>query len=224
MQSIRDADACETCGRTDVRRGASGDTATVPRVLVIDSYDSFVYNLVQYLGELGADPIVRPQRRDHRRRGGGARARRRAAVARPGPPGDERHHLRARSPRSPTRHAGARCVSRPSGDRPRLRRRRSSGARADARQDLADRARRARRVRRLPSPLDRHALPLARRSTRRRSPTSSRSPRARRRRRDGGASPRARRRGRAVPPGEHPDRARSRSAAELPRRALATVG
>ena len=30
----------------------------VPRVLVIDSYDSFVYNLVQYLGELGADPII----------------------------------------------------------------------------------------------------------------------------------------------------------------------
>ena len=28
------------------------------RVLVIDSYDSFVYNLVQYLGELGAAPIV----------------------------------------------------------------------------------------------------------------------------------------------------------------------
>ncbi|MFM8266414.1 MAG: anthranilate synthase component II [Ilumatobacteraceae bacterium] len=30
----------------------------VPRVLVIDSYDSFVYNLVQYLGELGAEPEV----------------------------------------------------------------------------------------------------------------------------------------------------------------------
>jgi anthranilate synthase/aminodeoxychorismate synthase-like glutamine amidotransferase len=30
----------------------------VTRVLVIDSYDSFVYNLVQYLGELGAEPIV----------------------------------------------------------------------------------------------------------------------------------------------------------------------
>jgi anthranilate synthase/aminodeoxychorismate synthase-like glutamine amidotransferase len=28
------------------------------RVLVLDNYDSFVYNLVQYLGELGADPIV----------------------------------------------------------------------------------------------------------------------------------------------------------------------
>ena len=28
------------------------------RILVIDNYDSFVYNLVQYLGELGADPQV----------------------------------------------------------------------------------------------------------------------------------------------------------------------
>jgi anthranilate synthase/aminodeoxychorismate synthase-like glutamine amidotransferase len=27
-------------------------------VLVVDNYDSFVYNLVQYLGELGAEPIV----------------------------------------------------------------------------------------------------------------------------------------------------------------------
>ena len=29
-----------------------------PRILVIDNYDSFVYNLVQYLGELGATPLV----------------------------------------------------------------------------------------------------------------------------------------------------------------------
>lgn len=28
------------------------------RILVIDNYDSFVYNLVQYLGELGAEPLV----------------------------------------------------------------------------------------------------------------------------------------------------------------------
>ena len=34
------------------------DNGRVTRVLVIDNYDSFVYNLVQYLGELGADPIV----------------------------------------------------------------------------------------------------------------------------------------------------------------------
>ncbi len=40
--------------RTD--RYHSGAMAT--RVLVIDNYDSFVYNLVQELGELGADPVV----------------------------------------------------------------------------------------------------------------------------------------------------------------------
>lgn len=28
------------------------------RILVIDNYDSFVYNLVQYLGELGGEPVV----------------------------------------------------------------------------------------------------------------------------------------------------------------------
>lgn len=28
-------------------------------ILVIDNYDSFTWNLVQYLGELGADPVVR---------------------------------------------------------------------------------------------------------------------------------------------------------------------
>ena len=32
-------------------------------VLVIDNYDSFTYNLVQYLGELGAE--VRVRRNDH---------------------------------------------------------------------------------------------------------------------------------------------------------------
>ncbi len=34
-------------------------TGVKPTVLVIDNYDSFVYILVQYLGELGADPVVR---------------------------------------------------------------------------------------------------------------------------------------------------------------------
>jgi anthranilate synthase component 2 len=28
------------------------------KVLVIDNYDSFVYNLVQYIGELGGDPLI----------------------------------------------------------------------------------------------------------------------------------------------------------------------
>jgi anthranilate synthase component II len=30
----------------------------VARILVLDNYDSFVYNLVQYLGQLGAEPMV----------------------------------------------------------------------------------------------------------------------------------------------------------------------
>lgn len=30
-----------------------------PRILVVDNYDSFVFNLVQYLGQLGADCVVR---------------------------------------------------------------------------------------------------------------------------------------------------------------------
>ena len=38
--------------------GSLPDVSDAPRILVIDNYDSFVYILVQYLGELGADPIV----------------------------------------------------------------------------------------------------------------------------------------------------------------------
>lgn len=45
----------KSCGVDAERRVHTG---AVPRVLVIDSYDSFVYNLVQYFGELGAEPIV----------------------------------------------------------------------------------------------------------------------------------------------------------------------
>ena len=32
--------------------------AATPRVALIDNYDSFTYNLVQYLGELGAEVLV----------------------------------------------------------------------------------------------------------------------------------------------------------------------
>src|SRR4029079_843560 len=38
--------------------GRLRDNGAVTRVLVIDNYDSFVSKLVQYLGELGAEPIV----------------------------------------------------------------------------------------------------------------------------------------------------------------------
>jgi anthranilate synthase/aminodeoxychorismate synthase-like glutamine amidotransferase len=33
-------------------------SAVAARVLIVDNYDSFTYNLVQELGELGADPVV----------------------------------------------------------------------------------------------------------------------------------------------------------------------
>ena len=32
---------------------------TAVRVLVVDNYDSFVFNLVQYLGQLGVECVVR---------------------------------------------------------------------------------------------------------------------------------------------------------------------
>jgi anthranilate synthase/aminodeoxychorismate synthase-like glutamine amidotransferase len=38
--------------------GAGTVAGVGARVLVLDNYDSFVYNLVQYLGELGAEPLV----------------------------------------------------------------------------------------------------------------------------------------------------------------------
>jgi anthranilate synthase/aminodeoxychorismate synthase-like glutamine amidotransferase len=42
------------------RAGGAGGSggARAPQVLIVDNYDSFTYNLVQYLGELGGDPDV----------------------------------------------------------------------------------------------------------------------------------------------------------------------
>jgi anthranilate synthase/aminodeoxychorismate synthase-like glutamine amidotransferase len=42
-----------------VRHLAKWITLAFVRVLVLDNYDSFTYNIVQYLGELGAEPVVR---------------------------------------------------------------------------------------------------------------------------------------------------------------------
>ena len=37
---------------------SSGNNGPVTRILVVDNYDSFVYNLVQYLAQLGAEVVV----------------------------------------------------------------------------------------------------------------------------------------------------------------------
>ena len=50
----------------------------------IDNYDSFVYNLVQYLGQLGRRAARVPQRRHRRRRGHGTSSRT-GCSSRPGP-------------------------------------------------------------------------------------------------------------------------------------------
>jgi anthranilate synthase component II len=47
---VRTSDPKGDGGYPAVERGS--------HVIVIDNYDSFVYNLVQYLGELGAEPVV----------------------------------------------------------------------------------------------------------------------------------------------------------------------
>jgi anthranilate synthase/aminodeoxychorismate synthase-like glutamine amidotransferase len=52
-----DAARCRSLGRWH-GTGVYAVPVSGPHVLVIDSYDSFVYNLVQYLGELGAEPSV----------------------------------------------------------------------------------------------------------------------------------------------------------------------
>ena len=77
------------------------------RVLVIDNYDSFVYNIVQYLGELGAEPEV--VRNDRTSAAEAASGRYGAVVISPGPgtPEEERHFgacgevIRAAGPRVP---------------------------------------------------------------------------------------------------------------------------
>ena len=192
------------------------------RILVVDNYDSFVFNLVQYLAQLGAECNVRAQRR-----GGAARdaRRRRRRAARPGPghPGEGRRLRRhgARTARGEVPVFGV-CLGHQAiavaygGDR----RPRPGAA---ARQDQRGAATRA---------------PACWPGCRRRSPppatTRSRSPEDtlpaelevtgtdRQRRRDGAAAPRPAARGRAVPPRVGAHRGRAPAARQLAGDAAAT--
>ena len=145
-------------------------------MVVIDNYDSFVYNLVQYLGELGAEPVV------HRHDASTS-----TRSSRSSPTRCSCHRARAgpRTPACPTSAIrafgergvpvlgvclGHQCIGQVYGGRGRAR------AERDARQDVGDHARR----RAACSP-DCRARSRRRATTRwsstaRRCPTSSRSP------------------------------------------------
>ena len=57
------------------------------KLLMIDNYDSFTYNLVHLFEELGAEVVTRPQRRDHASTRRRPRARPARHLPRPGTPG-----------------------------------------------------------------------------------------------------------------------------------------
>ena len=159
------------CGAIELAVRAAG-LAMSARVLVVDNYDSFTYNLVQYLGELGAElDVVRNDRATvdellerapdrvvvspgpvHARRGRASRSRRCAASPRRA---SRRSASASATSRWPRRSAAASSATSPCT----ARRRRSSttAARSSPACDVA---------------ADRRALPLARRRRRRRCPTA----------------------------------------------------
>jgi len=106
---------------------------------MIDNYDSFTYNLVQYFGELGED--VRVCRNDEISVGGDRRARARTHLHFSGPcqPNEAGVTLGADRARSPARSDSGRVPGAP-GDRTGLRRTRDPCQVADAREDVRDRA------------------------------------------------------------------------------------
>ena len=122
-------------------RARAGAARAVVMVLVIDNYDSFTYNLVQYFGELGAD--IRVRRNNQVTLGEiGAMAPDHIVIS-PGPgrPENAGRVARRHPPVRPV-HAGAGRVPGSPGDRHRLWRHRDAGEGADARQDVGRHARR----------------------------------------------------------------------------------
>ena len=105
-------------------------------ILVIDNYDSFTWNLVHYLMELGAE--VEVVRNDAISAGQAMSTGAQGFLISPGPctPNEAGISLDLVAACADARQAAARRVPRPSGDRPAFRRH-GRARRADARQDLA---------------------------------------------------------------------------------------
>ena len=143
-------------GQPDYDRSLAVTMVRMLRILVVDNYDSFVYNLVQYLQQLGAEAEVwrndEVTRRPRSSRGSTASCCRPDRV-RPEEAGVVRGH---RDQEKARRAADLRCLPRPPGDRRRVRRRRrrapTSCCTARPRQVHHDGRRCARRTARSRSP------------------------------------------------------------------------
>ncbi len=134
--------------------------ADAMKILLVDNYDSFTYNLAHLLEELGGEVVVQAQRRDRRRRGGGTRADPPRRLTGAGATRGIGRHARHRpAPRADD--ADARRLPRPPGDRRGVRRRDRPGQAAPAREGERDPARRPRHLRRPAAGLQRRPLPLA---------------------------------------------------------------
>ena len=129
-------------------------------ILVIDNYDSFTYNLVQYLGELGTQPLVRRNNEVTLDEIAALKPERIVISPGPGSAGAGWHHAR-RDQEVRSHDAVAGRVPRASGHRDGVRGSRCSCDRADARQDLEHHARRPGGVCRHRDAADCRALSLA---------------------------------------------------------------
>ena len=109
VRGVRGQGARACCGRSSWR--SSSPTGHDHAVLVVDNYDSFTYNLVQYLGELGRElEVVRNDRAD-RRRAARARLRPRRRLARAVHAQRGRHLRRRHAPLPRGRRADARACA-----------------------------------------------------------------------------------------------------------------
>ena len=148
-------------------------------VFVLDNYDSFTYNLVQYMGELGADLVVR--RNDELTPAEVEALHPTHILISPGPctPQDAgisieliRHFARRAEGGRASRSSASASATRPSAPRSAAT---SSAPEADARQDQRSYPRRQDHLQRHPVRDDLHPLPLAHRLGRRACPANSRS-------------------------------------------------